>query len=52
MFWDGMNSKDSMEHESVKKQCTQNQQHIVDIIPKLDTKQGRKKTEHQKVKKY
>ncbi len=37
-FYDGMNSKEGIKGESVKKQQTQNQQHIVDTMPKWDKK--------------
>ncbi len=46
-FTDGMNSKNGMKPETVKRQQTPNQQHIVNVMPKWDKKKGIKKTKQQ-----
>ena len=46
-FTDGMNSKNGIKHETVKKQQTPNQQHIVNVMPRWDKKKGTKKTKQQ-----
>ncbi len=43
-FTDGMNSKYSTKHETVKRQQTPNQQHDVYVMPKWDKKKGVKRT--------
>ncbi len=44
---DGMNSENSIKRETVKRQQTPNQQHIVDVMPRWDNKKGTKKTKQQ-----
>ena len=44
---DGMNSKNGIKRETVKKQRTPNQQHIVSVMPRWDKKKGTKKTKQQ-----
>ena len=46
-FTDGMNSKTGTKRETVKRQRTPNQQHIVDVMPKWDKKKGTKKSKQQ-----
>ncbi len=47
-FTDGMNSKNGTKYETVKRQQTPNQQHIVNVMPRWDKKKGTKKTKQQK----
>ncbi len=44
---DGMNFKNSMKHETVKKQLTPNQRYIVNVMPRWGKKKGIKKTKQQ-----
>ncbi len=43
-FTDGMNSKNDTKCETVKRQQTPNQQHVVYVMPKWDKKKGIKRT--------
>ncbi len=46
-FMDGMNSKNGVKRETVKKQQSPNQQHIVNVMPRWDKKKHTKKTKQQ-----
>ena len=46
-FTDGMNSKNGTKRETIKRQRTTNQQHIVDVMPRWDRKKFTKKTKQQ-----
>ena len=46
-FTDGMNSKKGTKRESVKRQRTPNQEHIVNVMPRWDKKKNNKKTKRQ-----
>ncbi len=46
-LYDGMNSKNGIKRETVKKQQSPNQQHIVNVMPRWDKKKHTKKTKQQ-----
>ncbi len=50
-FADGMNSKNRIKRETMKKQQTPNQQHIVSVMPRWDKKVTKKTKQQEKAMK-